>query len=433
MAYMELIVILVLILMNGLLSLSETAVLSARRSRLKSAAKNGQSGAQKALDLADESSRFLSTVQIGITVIGVFLGIYTGVTLSGDLAALLTEFDIIAPYALPLAVLIVVLVITYFLIVLGELIPKKIAYSRPEMIASLVSRPMSWLSKLLSPISWFVNGSANLIGRILGIKKYEPSTTEEDVKAIVQEGLEVGSIDEAEQDLVERIFSLDDRKISSLITHKNDIIWVDISAEQPELLHLIKEDPFSVYPVVDGEVDNIIGVLHIKDIVGTIGSPDFDLKNVLRPAYFLPDNMSILSVLENFRSVKTQYALITDEFGGIQGMVTLSDIFEALVGDVTDHPSHEEYEIIQRNDHSWLVDGQYPFYDFLEYFELQDYYNEYPYNTLSGLILDKLEKMPHAGDKFDWLHFEIEVLDMDTARIDKVMITEKDLSEPSVE
>ncbi|MCL2549665.1 MAG: hemolysin family protein [Methanimicrococcus sp.] len=433
MAYIEFIVIFILILINGLLSLSETAVLSSRRSRLKSAAKNGQSGAQKALELAEDSSRFLSTVQVGITVIGVFLGIYAGITLSVDLSLILTEYDILSPYALPLTVLIAVLIITFFLIVFGELIPKKIAYSHPERIASIISRPMSWFSKLLFPVSWFVNGSANLIARIFGIKEYEPATTEEDVKAIVQEGLEGGTIDEAEQDLVERIFSLDDRKISSLVTHKNDIISIDVSAKPQELLSVIQESPFSVYPIVDKEIDNIIGVLQINDIVGLFNGPDFNIRGAVQPAYFLPENMTILSALENFRSFKMPYALITDEFGSIQGMVTISDIFEALVGDVTTPPSDEEYEIIKRNDNSWLVDGQFPFYNFLEYFELQDYYNEYPYNTLSGLILDKLGKMPHAGDKFDWLHFEIEVLDMDTARIDKVMVTEKDLSEPPAE
>lgn len=429
MDYLELIVILILILISGLLSLSETAILSSKRVRLKSAAKNGQSGAQEASELAEDPSRFLSAVRIGITAIGVLLGIYAGVTLSGDLSSIFAGFDILSQYALLLSVLIIVLVITYFLIVLGELIPQKIAYSRPEKIAGIISRPMSWLSKLLSPVTWFVNGSANLTVRIFGIKKYEPETTEEDVKAVVQEGLEGGAIGEAEQNLVERIFSLDDRKISSLITHKNDIVSIDISATLPEILQIIKEYQFSVYPVVDKEIDNVLGVLQIKRIAGTINSHDFDMNRVIRPAYFLPENMTILSVLENFRTVEVQHALITDEFGSVQGMVTVHDIFEALVGDMIPRQSYEEYEIVKRNDNSWLVDGQFQFYDFLKHFELQDYYNEYPYNTLSGLILDKLGKIPRAGDKFDWLHFEIEVLDMDAARIDKVMVTERNISE----
>ncbi|MDL2261453.1 hemolysin family protein [Methanimicrococcus sp. OttesenSCG-928-J09] len=432
MAYIELIVILILILINGLLSLSEVAIISSRKSRLKSAAKKGQAGAQKALDLAEDPSRFLSTVQIGITVIGVFLGIYSGINLSGDLAVFLSKFEILAPYALPLAALIVVLLITYFLIVLGELIPKKIGYSRPEFVASIISRPMNLLSKLLSPVSWIINGSANLVGKILGIKPYEPATTEEDVIAAVQEGIEGGAIDVTEQDLVERIFSLDDRKISSLVTHKNDIVCIDVSASQPEVLKTIKETPYSVYPVIDGDLDNIVGVLEVKILIAEIDNPSFSMKNVMQPVNFLPENMTILSVLEHFKEEKNQYALITDEFGSILGLVTINDIFEALVGDVSARSSDEEYEIIQRSPDSWLIDGQFPFYDFLEYFELQDFRNEYAYNTLSGMILDKLGKIPIAGDKFDWLHFEIEVVDMDSARIDKVLVTEKGLSEPSV-
>ncbi|WNY22750.1 hypothetical protein MmiHf6_00350 [Methanimicrococcus hongohii] len=435
MAYTELIVILILILINGLLSMSEVAITSSRKSRLKSAAKNGKSGAQKAYELAEKPSRFLAAVQIGITTIGVFLGIYSGITLSGDLAAILSNIEILEPYALPLAILIVVLIVTYFLIVLGELIPKKIGHSRPEFIASLISRPMNFISIILSPAAWFVNGSANFAGKILGIKPYEPATTEEDVIAIVQEGIDGGAIDETEQDLVERIFSLDDRKISSLITHKNDIVSIEVSASQEDVLKTIKETPFSVYPVTDGGIDNIIGVLPVKKLAVEINDSDFSIEHVMQSVNFLPENMTILSVLENFRTAQNQYAIITDEFGSILGLVTLNDIFEALVGDAATRPpsSHEEYEIVQRTPDSWLIDGQYPFYDFLEYFDLLDFRNEYDYNTLSGMMLDKLGKIPSAGDKFDWLHFELEVVDMDSARIDKVLMTEKGLSAPLVE
>ncbi|MBZ3935466.1 hemolysin family protein [Methanimicrococcus blatticola] len=425
MAYTEIIVILVLILINGLLSLSEVAITSSRKSRLRSAAKDGKPGAQKALDLAEDPSRFLSTVQIGITTISVFICIYAGASLSGSLAEIFSSIGIIEDYARPLSVLVVVLVVTYFLIVLGELIPKKIGYSRPESIASIISRPMNWISILLSPITWFVNGSANFVSQIFGIKAYEPATTEEDVIAAVQEGIDGGAIDETEQDLVERIFSLDDRKVSSLITHKNDLIFIEVSATQADVLATIKKTPFSVYPVTDGGIDNIVGVLLVKELVGEINNPDFHLENVMQTVNFLPDNMTILSVLENFREARHEYAIITDEFGSIIGLVTLSDIFEALVGDTSSHPSHEEYEIFKRSPNTWLIDGQYPFYDFLEYFDLLDYRNEYPYNTLSGMILDKFGKIPGVGDTLEWLHYEIEVVDMDSARIDKVLITDK--------
>lgn len=430
MVYIELIVIFILILINGLLSLSEVAVTSSRKSRLKSAAKNGKAGAQKALDLAENPSRFLSTVQVGITTITVFIGIYAGVSLSGNLADFLSGIEILQPYARPIAVLIVVLAVAFLLIVFGELIPKKIGYSRPETIAGLISRPMNLISIILSPVTWFVNGFANLFGRIFGIKQYEPATTEEDVIAAVQEGIDGGAIDETEQDLVERIFSLDDRKISSLITHKNDLVSIEVSAAQSDVLKTIKETPFSVYPVVDGGLDNVVGVLTVKELVNELNKSDFNIKNVMKPANFLPDNMTILSVLENFREGQNQYAFITDEFGSVLGLVTLSDIFEALVGDMSVSLSHEDYEITPRSSTSWLIDGQYPFYDFLQYFDLLDYRNEYSYNTLSGMILDLFGKIPGAGDKLDWLHYEIEVVDMDNARIDKVLMTEKNPDEP---
>ena len=433
MAYLELLIILVLILLSGFLSLSETAIVSSRKSRLKSAAKSGRSGYQTAFNLAENPTGFLSTVQIGITFIVIFLGIFSGVTLSGDLAALLSQVEIFKPYALPLSVLLVVLTVTYLLVVFGALLPKKIGRSQPEKIASLVSRPMNLLSKLFFPISIFVSGSADLVGYIFGIKSNEPTATEEDVKAVVQEGLEGGSIDETEQDLVEHIFSLDDRKISSILTHKNEIVWIDVSDSPQEILGILKESTHSVYPVADKEIDNIVGVLYLKDLVGPINQSDFNLDAIIRPAVFLPENMSVLSVLEHFKSAEIIYALITDEFGSVQGIVTITDVFGALVGDTSSNQSPDEYEIIQRNDKSWLIDGQYPFYDFLKYFDLLDFHNEYPYNTISGLILDQLEKMPHAGDKFEWLHFEIEVMDMDAARIDKIMVSEKNLSETALE
>ncbi|MDR0767283.1 MAG: hemolysin family protein [Methanosarcinales archaeon] len=425
MAFIALIVIFVLILINGFLSLSEAAITSSRKSRLKSASKNGKAGTQKACELVENPSRFLTAVQIGITAIGVFLGIYAGFALSGDLAALLSRIEILEPYAFPLAVLIVVLIVTYFLIVLGELIPKRIGSSRPESIASLISRPMKFISVILSPVSWLVNGSADLAGKILGIKPYESETTEEDVIAVVQEGIDDGAFVETEQDLVERIFSLDGRKISSLITHKNDIVFLEVSTAQADVLKIIKETPFSVYPVTDGGIDNIVGVLPVKKLIGEINNPGFSIENAMVPVNFLPENMTILSVLEKFWSAQNQYAIITDEFGSILGLVTLSDFFKALVGDASHHPSsHEEYEISQETSNSWLIDGQYPFYDFLEYFDLLDFRNEYDYNTLSGMILDKLGKIPSAGEKFDWLCYEFEIINMDSARIDKVLMTE---------
>ena len=433
MVYLELFVIFILILLNGLFSFSKTALLSSRKIRLITASKSGQSGSQSALDLVENPDSFSSAVQISTTLICIVIGFYSCTSLSHELIVFLSSIHMIVPYVHIISPVIIFIVTAYLLIVFGFLIPQKIAQSNPEKYAVWISKPIHLLSKILYPFTFLILGSSHLFMKIFGIKSSEINTTEEDVKAVVQEGLEDGVIDEAEQDLVERIFSLDDRKIGSLITHKNDIIWVDVSTTHQELLEIVNKEPYSVYPVVDKDIDHIVGIIRLKDLVGRVALPSFKLANFIRPANFLPENMSILSVLENFKSAKIQYALITDEFGSIQGIVTISDVFEALVGDVSANPSHEEYEITPRSDNSWLVDGQYPFYDFLEYFNLQDYYNEYPYNTLSGLILEKLEKMPRAGDKFDWFHFEIEVVDMDFARIDKVMVTDISVSDTYLE
>ena len=433
MVYFELLVIFALILLNGLFSFSKTALLSSRKIRLKTASKSGQYGSKSALDLIENPESFSSAIQISTILICIVIGFYSCTSLSHELMAFLSSIHVIVPYAHIISPTIIFIAAAYLLIVFGFLIPQEIARSNPEKYAVWISKPIRFLSKILYPFTFLILGSSHLVTKLFGIKPSDENTTEEDVKAVVQEGLEDGVIDEAEQGLVERIFSLDDRKIGSLITHKNDIVWIDVSTTSQELLEIVKKKPYSVYPVVDKDIDHIVGTVRLKDLVGRFALPTFKLANFIRPANFLPENMSILSVLENFKSAKIQYALITDEFGSIQGIVTISDVFEALVGDVSAHPSREEYEIVPRNENSWLVDGQYPFYDFLEYFELQDYYNEYPYNTLSGLILENLEKIPHAGDKFEWLHFEIEVVEMDLARIDKVTVTDIGVKDTDLE
>ncbi|WNY25276.1 hemolysin family protein [Methanolapillus millepedarum] len=421
--FFEIFIIFVLIIINGFLSMSEISVISARKSRLETEAKKGNAGAKRALSLSNNPDRFLSTVQIGITFVGIFAGLFGGETISADLAVYIAMIPGLAPYAAPISSLVIVLLITYFTLVLGELVPKRLGLSNPEKISGIIAAPMIALSKIMSPFVWLLSASSGFVSGILGIKRRGPSATEEDVKAALQEGFEVGVIDETEQDLVERVFSLNDRKISSLITHKNDIIWVDLSTNANQLFEIIKKTPYTVYPVADGDFESVVGVVLLKDLVGKLKNPNFVLADSVRPAHFLPENMTVLSVLDNFKEQKLQYALITDEFGSIQGIVTINDIFEALVGDVTAGPSLDDFEIIQRDEKSWIIDGQYPFYEFLDYFDLQDYYNAYPYNTLSGFILDKLGKMPRAGDKFPWLDFEIEVVDMDLARIDKVIVT----------
>ncbi len=419
---MEFIIILFLILLNGLFAMTEIAIVSSRKTKLETMAKNGSKRAKKVLALIEHPNKFLSTIQIGITFIGIFLGFYSGGKIAASLETLLVTIPWIAPYANFVSSLVVVLLITYISLVLGELVPKRIGMSYPESLSKQLVYPINFISKITSPFVWLLSVSTNLIIRLFNIKSDANKVTEEEIKVALQEGFEGGEVMEMEQDMIQRVFSLADRKISSLVTQRSDVVWLDISDSQYEVFEKIKEEVHAVYPVINNDIDNIIGILNIKDLFETIGQTEFQLSKYIKPAYFIPENLSILSALEKFKEEKKSYAFVMDEFGYVQGIVTITDILEALIGDIGTE-SADEYEIKERTPNSWFVDGQYPFYELLNFFEIEDKYNDYPYNTLSGLILEELKRIPQVGDKLSWLNFEIEILDMDKARIDKVLIT----------
>jgi putative hemolysin len=425
---MEVFIILGLILLNGLFAMSELALISSRKARLDVDARKGDKKAAKALALASNPDKFLSTVQIGITTIGILTGFFSGASISGWLASQLARIPVLTSSAEPLAVVIIVFLVTFFSLVLGELVPKRIAMSHPERYAKAVAAPMNFLSKVGSPFVWMLSVSTNGIMKILGISPTTTSrVTEEEIKAILQEGTDEGEIQEVEHDIVERVFNLGDRDVNTLMTHRNELIWLDLEDSLDDIRKTIQTRVFNVYPVASEQLDEIVGVVFLKDFFADFQNPDFNLRNYIRPAQFAPETMSAYNVLELFRKSQLFYALVTDEFGSVQGMITISDLTEALVGNIIEPDEHEE-QIVVREDGSLLVDGQYSFYDFLAYFDMEDLYQEHDYNTLSGLILDILERIPETAEKLRWKVFEMEIVDMDAARIDKVLVRRIDES-----
>ena len=421
---MEIFIIVGLILLNGLLSMSEMALVSARKSRLETEAKKGNKSAKTALSLAEEPDQFLSTVQIGITLIGILTGLYSGESLSHHLAVLMDGIPELQPYSKTIAQAIIVILVTYFTLIFGELVPKRIGLGRAERVSMAIARPMHLLSLIASPFVWLLSKSTEISVKMLGINADEDNkVTEEEIKAIVKEGYDGGEVQEVEQDIVERVFNLGDRKVGSIMTHRSDMVWLDLNDSLENIKQLVEANLYNVYPVSSGRLDNLLGVVYLKDLFGKLDAPGFSLQHVIRPAQYVPENQTVYNALEQIKQTRVHSAIVTDEFGSVQGIVTLKDIMVGLIGQVPE--PDDEQDIVERADGSYLVDGQYSFYDFLEFFDKEDLYTEYDYNTLSGLILEILEHVPKTGETLDWLDFSFEIVDMDGARIDKVLVRKR--------
>lgn len=430
---MEIIILLVLIFVNGLFVMSEIALVSARKSRLEYLADKGDAQARRALLLSNHPEKFLSAAQIGITLIAILTGVYSGERFSEDLQPYLEKISFLKPYAEGLSTTVIVVLVTFLSIIFGELIPKQIGLLRAERIARLVAAPMNAFASLTHPIVWLLNKISILFFRIFNIKKSkDDAITEEEIKTLIVEGTEAGTIEEAEQEIIERVFHLGDRSITSLMTHRSDIIWFNLDDNEEKIKEKILQEPHSAYPICDGSIDNIKGVVSIKDLYV---SPDNTLfRDIMVPALFIPENNSPYQVMEKFKESKIHSAFLVDEYGSILGLLTLNDILEAIVGDIpqTDVP---DYEIRKREDGTYLVDGQIPFYDFLVNFEKADWMNEeeHDFDTLAGFVLHELERIPSTGDKLEWKGFKIEVVDMDGHRIDKLLVSLSDKLKEEIE
>ena len=423
----EIIIILLLILVNGIFAMSEIAVIQARKTTLSNDEKKGSRGAKTALRLANDPDRFLSTVQIGITLIGILTGIYSGASLSGRFSDVFESFGMPERWAYPLAQGIIVIVVTYLTIIFGELVPKRIGMSVAERVSEIIARPMYVLSVIAGPFVWVLSKSTEAVVDLLGVKNAESKVTEEDIKSIVQEGKEDGEVQEVEQDIVERVFMLGDLTVDSIMTHRSDVVTLDVSMTNDELKEVLNGNLYEAYPLIDRGIDNILGVVLLKDLLFRLDDKTLKLKSIMHPAVYFYENMSVYKALEQMKEKRLTQAFICDEFGSFQGIITLRDILEGLVGTINE--VNNDPEIVKRDDsESWLVDGQCSFYDFLSYFDKEDLYDseQQDYNTLAGLIIEQMKHIPQAGERTDWNCFNFEIVDMDGARIDKVLVTMKD-------
>ncbi len=418
----EIFILLALILINGLFSMAEIALVSARKARLESQAQKGDAEAKRALELANRPETFLSTVQIGITLIGVLTGIYSGDSFKVPLQEWLSKADIVKPYAGTLSTTLIVVVLTYLSLVLGELVPKRIGLSSPEAIAKSAAGPMRLVTLIMYPFIWLLSASANLIIRLLNIKNNDTQVTEEEIKAIISEGTEQGTIEEAEQDIIERVFHLSDRNITSLMTHRSEIVWIDGKLTVGDVRKTTDAMIHSVYPVCEEDIDHIKGVVTIKDLF--VADTSATVFSIMRDAMYVPENNTAYQVLEKFKQTKIHQCFIVDEYGSVQGLITLNDILEAIVGDLPQEED-EEHEITERADGSFLVDAQIPFYDFLSHFDKTEWMKEgdQDFDTLGGFIIHILEKIPATGDTLEWKVFRFEIVDMDNHRIDKILVS----------
>ena len=419
---MEVFILLLLIVVNGLFVMSEIALVSARKGRLESLANKGDEKAKAALHLAENPEKFLSTAQIGITLISILTGVYSGEKFGNDLKPYIEQVRLLQPYADTVATSIVVIIVTFLSIIFGELIPKKFGLIRAEKISRLVAGPMNILSTIIHPFVWLLSGVTNIIFKLFNIKKAsDSSVTEEEIKAMISEGSEHGTIEEGEKDIIERVFHLSDRSITSLMTHRTDIVWVDISESIQQITSKFENIIFSTFPVCEGSVDNIKGLVYVKDMLKA--SPGTPVAQLIKPALFVPENNTAYQLLEKFKGTRIHSCFIVNEYGTLEGMITLNDIMEAILGDVP-QTGQEEYEIIKRQDGSFLVDGQIHFYDFLAYFEKADWMNEgeQEFDTLAGFALHQLEHIPSTGETFEWKDFDFEIIDMDGQRIDKILV-----------
>ena len=424
---MEILIILLLILLNGLFAMSEIAFISARRSNLEMQARQGSASARQALKLARDPDRFLSTIQIGITLIGILTGIYSGDALAGKAGAELARLGIPIATATLAAQFAIVIVVTYLTLIFGELVPKRIGMNAAERMAKIMARPMRLLAAAASPFVWLLSKSTAGVTRLLGLREAETKVTEAEIRSIIQEGAEDGEVQQVEQQIVGRVFSLGDRTVESIMTHRSDIAWLDVNMSVDEIRDLVRREPHGRYPVGEGSLDRLVGVVYLKDLFSHIGDPGFSLQQILSPVKLFHEGAEVYMALEQLRTEQLGYGIVCDEFGVTQGIVTLKDIFEALVGELLE--DREEPDIVVREDGSVLVDGQCSFYDFLAHFGLEDVYSSAEYNTISGLILDELEHIPHSGEYLQWECFRLEVVDMDGARIDKVLATMIDTSD----
>ena len=403
--------------------MTEMAIVSSRKSRLDELIRKGNRKARLVSELSENPNRFLSTIQVVVTLTAVIVGVIGSNSIAAPLSGTFYHWGIPYPLDFNLAIVVVVLVITFVTIVFGELLPKRIGLTNPEAIAMAMARTTLIAATIAYPFVWLLSVTTEFLVKIFNVRKKDTSlVTEEEIKALLEEGTETGSIQEIEQDIVERVFHLGDQRIGALMTNRNDIIWLDDEDPDAENIAKLSSGTHSVYPVCSGELDNIHGIVYAKDLLITmLKEPHFELKSHIRPVNLLPNNQTAYQVLEKFRESKIHTGFVVDEFGSIEGMVTLNDILDGLVGDM---PEANEPEIIRRSENSWLIDGRLAFFEFIHEFEIEDYDpSNVPFHSIGGFVIQEMKVIPRTGDSFDWHGYHFEIANMDGNRVDKILLT----------
>lgn len=420
-------IVLLLSIANGFFAMSETAVVSARKARLQIKAQTGDAGAKFALSLAEDPSDFLSTVQVGITLIGILAALFGGEAIVAQLQPQLESVPLLAPYSNVISTALVVLIITYIQLIIGELVPKQIGITFADRISALVARPLMLVSQIARPVVWLLSLSTRLVLRILRVPTdYRYTITAEEVQIMMEEGNERGVFDPEEGQMVEQILSLSDIRINEIMTPRPDVVALDINDSLAVLRSKVSSARYSRYPVIRGDEDNVIGVIFARDLLAqSINENELDLKNILHKPLIVPEGLPVLEVLRRFKVAKSQLAMVIDEYGELQGLVTFNDLVEVIVGEVPEAGDTPDPQAFQRDDGSWLIDGRFLIDDLKELLGIDSVPDEEEnyFHTVGGFVMAYLRRVPHTGDKFDWGQFRFEVVDMDERRVDKVLLT----------
>jgi putative hemolysin len=411
----------ILLILNAILIMAETALLSSRKARLQKEANKGNQRAEKALRLTEDPNKFLSVTQIGITTIDMLLGALTGATIGVWIDAQLGKYPALEPYSAIIGLLVGVVPVTYLSLVIGDLVPKRLAMRDPEGVSATFASPMLFFTRLFSPLVKFLSFSTESVLRLMGVKaSTEPPVTEEEIQLLIDQGTQAGVFEESEQDMVEGVFSLGEQRIYSVMTPRTEIVWLDIDDTVEEIRTKVAENEVSRFPVRQDTLDVILGIVKARDmLVASLSGEPLNLKHHLKPAYYIPETMSAARALEIFKEKGTEMLLVIDEFGGLQGLLTVNDVIEEIVGEI----ELEEPQATQRQDGSWLLDGMLEVDEFKEIFNLPTLPHEDEYETLSGFVMLSLGKVPQTADQFEWHGLRFEVIDMDGRRVDKVLVT----------
>jgi len=424
---MEFLVILILIILNGVFAMAEIAIITAGRSKLQKKLQEGDNGAQAALDLKKLPNRFLSTIQIGITLVGIFAGAYGGVTIAESFAEFLHKIPIIDLYADGIALVLVVSVITYLSLLIGELVPKRIALQNPVKIACKLAGSMVMLSKISKPLVDLLSKSTESVLKILNIKpNSEPTVSDDEIKILLSEGAKSGVFEKTEKEIVERTFKLSDRKVNTLMTPRKEIIWLEFDSSFKKVRHKIVNNPHAFYPVCRDSIDKVIGIVRTESLLTEfLADEKIDFINNLQKPIFIPESMDGLKVLEMFKKTGLHMALVVDEYGNVQGVISITDILEAIVGDIPSYDEHDEKDIVKRDDGTYLIDGLTPIDELKEYFGISKIPEERSgnFHTVGGFITNRIGSIPKTSDKIEYDSLKFEVMDMDGNRVDKVLIT----------